>query len=86
MGAGPTGMILALWLHAQGVKVRIIEKNSSSATQSRALAVQARTLELYQQMNLTDKLLSEGYRAKGISFWSEGERQANFSMTNLYDS
>jgi 2-polyprenyl-6-methoxyphenol hydroxylase-like FAD-dependent oxidoreductase len=41
VGAGPTGLVLALWLTKLGVKVRIIDKTSEAGTTSRALAVQA---------------------------------------------
>lgn len=47
IGAGPTGLVLALWLTKLGVKVRIVDKTAKPGTTSRALAVQARTLELY---------------------------------------
>jgi 2-polyprenyl-6-methoxyphenol hydroxylase-like FAD-dependent oxidoreductase len=46
VGAGPTGLVLALWLTKLGVKVRIVDKTTEPGTTSRALAVQARTLEL----------------------------------------
>src|SRR5262245_2642270 len=46
VGAGPTGLVLALWLARRGIKVRIIDKNDAPSMTSRALAVQARTLEL----------------------------------------
>ena len=52
VGAGPTGLVLALWLTKLGVKVRIIDKTAEAGTTSRALAVQARTLELYRQLDL----------------------------------
>ena len=42
IGAGPTGLVLALWLTRLGVKVRIIDKTAEPGTTSRALAVQAR--------------------------------------------
>ncbi len=50
VGAGPTGLVLALWLTKFGVKVRIVDKTTEPGTTSRALAVQARTLELYRQL------------------------------------
>src|SRR5262249_38975084 len=53
-GAGPTGLVLALWLTKLGVKVRIVDKTAEPGTTSRALAVQARTLELYRQLDLTE--------------------------------
>ena len=52
VGAGPTGLVLALWLTRLGVRVRIIDKTAEPGTTSRAVAVQARTLELYRQANV----------------------------------
>jgi 2-polyprenyl-6-methoxyphenol hydroxylase-like FAD-dependent oxidoreductase len=46
IGAGPSGLVLALWLTRLGVKGRIVDKTAEPSTTSRALAVQARTLEL----------------------------------------
>src|SRR5262249_47769936 len=42
IGAGPTGLVLALWLSRLGVRVRIIDKTAEPGTTSRAVAVQAR--------------------------------------------
>ena len=61
IGAGPTGLVLALWLTKLGVKVRIIDKTAEPGTTSRALAVQARTLELYRQLDLTDAVVATGH-------------------------
>src|SRR5215468_5911749 len=44
IGAGPTGLVLALWLTKLGVKLRIIDKTAEPGTTSRALAAHARTL------------------------------------------
>ena len=61
-GAGPTGLVLALWLTKLGVAVRIIDKTASPGTTSRALAVQARTLELYRQLDIADAVVARGHR------------------------
>jgi 2-polyprenyl-6-methoxyphenol hydroxylase-like FAD-dependent oxidoreductase len=74
VGAGPTGLVLALWLTRMGVAVRIIDKTEGPGTTSRALAVQARTLELYRQLDLTDAVLEQGHRVPGINLWVRGER------------
>ncbi len=52
VGAGPTGLVLALWLARLGVSVRIVDKTAEPGTTSRALAIHARTLELYRQLDL----------------------------------
>jgi 2-polyprenyl-6-methoxyphenol hydroxylase-like FAD-dependent oxidoreductase len=52
IGAGPTGLVLALWLTRMGVRVRIVDKTAEPGTTSRALVVQGRTLELYNQIGI----------------------------------
>lgn len=56
VGAGPTGLVLALWLARLGVRARLIDKTAEPGTTSRALAVQVRTLELYQQIGLAEEV------------------------------
>ena len=47
VGAGPTGLVLALWLTHLGVRVRIVDKTAQPGTTSRALVMHARILEQY---------------------------------------
>jgi 2-polyprenyl-6-methoxyphenol hydroxylase-like FAD-dependent oxidoreductase len=82
-GAGPTGLVLALWLTKAGTKVRIIDKAAGPGTTSRALAVQARTLELYRQLDLTDAVIARGHRVPGANFWIGGERKAHISLDGI---
>ena len=72
VGAGPTGLVLALWLTKLGVKVRIIDKTAEPGTTSRALAVQARTLELYRQLDLTDAVIERGPQGSGGQSLGQG--------------
>ena len=83
VGAGPTGLVLALWLTKAGTKVRIIDKTASPGTTSRALAVQARTLELYRQLDLTDAVVARGHRVPAGNFWIKGERKARIPLENI---
>ena len=55
-------LVLALWLAKLGVKPRIIDKAAAAGTTSRALAVHARTLELYRQLDLADYVLEHGHK------------------------
>jgi 2-polyprenyl-6-methoxyphenol hydroxylase-like FAD-dependent oxidoreductase len=82
-GAGPTGLVLALWLTKQGVPVRIIDKTQGPGTTSRALAVQARTLELYRQLDLTDEVLQQGHQVAGINLWVGGRKRTRISFANI---
>jgi 2-polyprenyl-6-methoxyphenol hydroxylase-like FAD-dependent oxidoreductase len=65
-GAGPTGLSLALELARFGVAFRIIDKASHSAEHSPALGVQARTLELLEAADITDRLLAVTQRVTNV--------------------
>jgi 2-polyprenyl-6-methoxyphenol hydroxylase-like FAD-dependent oxidoreductase len=83
VGAGPTGLVLALWLTKQGVSVRIIDKDQGPGETSRALAVQARTLELYRQLDLADKTVAAGHKTPAINLWIGGKSKARVSFENV---
>ncbi|MEK1886978.1 MAG: FAD-dependent monooxygenase [Phyllobacterium sp.] len=83
VGAGPTGLVLALWLTKQGVRVRIIDKANGPGTASRALAVQARTLELYCQLDLTGEILKTGHRVAGINLWVKGRKATRVALETI---
>jgi 2-polyprenyl-6-methoxyphenol hydroxylase-like FAD-dependent oxidoreductase len=59
-GAGPAGMMAAIELSRFGIPVRLIEKKSEPETTSRAIGVQARTLELLEQRGLAKALVELG--------------------------
>jgi 2-polyprenyl-6-methoxyphenol hydroxylase-like FAD-dependent oxidoreductase len=83
VGAGPTGLVLALWLTRMGVRVRIIDRNAAPLTTSRAVAVQARTLELYAQAGLADAVVEAGRRATAVSMWVAGRRVAGAAFGEM---
>lgn len=60
VGAGPTGLVLAIWLRKKGIPVRIVDQSSGPGLTSRALVVHARTLEFYQQLGFADQLIEAG--------------------------
>src|SRR6202035_2848640 len=83
VGAGPTGLALALWLTRLGVKVRIVDRTAEPGTTSRALAVQARTLELYRQLDLTQAVVERGHRVPAVNLWVRGEAAARLSFETV---
>lgn len=83
VGAGPTGLVLALWLTKQGVPVRIIDTTSGPGTTSRALAVHARTLELYEQLDLADAIAAKGYSVPGVRMWLGGQEKARVPFKEI---
>src|SRR5947207_2569121 len=76
VGAGPTGLVLALWLTRMGVRVRIVDKTAEPGTTSRALAVAARTLEFYRQTGLAGAVVERGRKIAAVNMWVTGRRVA----------
>ena len=66
VGAGPTGLALACQLIRYGVNFVIIDKKGSTTPFSRAIGVQARTLEIYEQIGLANKLIALGKPAEKV--------------------
>ena len=66
VGAGPTGLALALWLARAGAPFRLIDRNSGPGQASRAMAVQARTLEFYRQLGIAEEVVAAGFRLDRI--------------------
>jgi 2-polyprenyl-6-methoxyphenol hydroxylase-like FAD-dependent oxidoreductase len=83
VGAGPTGLLLALVLARLGVSVRVVDKTAGPGTTSRALAVQARTLELYHQLDLADEAIRRGLVLDGVNLWRRGERAARVELGDI---
>jgi 2-polyprenyl-6-methoxyphenol hydroxylase-like FAD-dependent oxidoreductase len=83
VGAGPTGLVLALWLTRLGVPVRIIDNAANPGTTSRALAVQGRTLEFYRQIGIADAVVERGRRVRAFNLWVSGKRRARAVFGDL---
>lgn len=73
-GAGPTGLMLAAWLRRFGVRVLVADGKDGPTRESRAVIVQARSLEIYDQLGLGPAVQREGRRVENLSFWQERVR------------
>jgi len=82
-GAGPTGLALAIWLTRLGVRVRIVDKLAAPETTSRAIGVQARTLEYYRQINFADTLIAHGRKAPATNLWVCGRNAARLAFHDM---
>jgi 2-polyprenyl-6-methoxyphenol hydroxylase-like FAD-dependent oxidoreductase len=77
VGAGPTGLMLANQLVRRGVRVMIIDRHAGPALQTRALGVQARTLEIYQKLGIVGRALELGKVGLGANIWAQGRKMAH---------
>ncbi len=83
VGAGPTGLVLALCLAHLGVRVRIIDKTDKPGTTSRALGVHARTLEFYRQLGIAEAVVASGIKAGGVNLWVKGAKAARLPLLEI---
>jgi 2-polyprenyl-6-methoxyphenol hydroxylase-like FAD-dependent oxidoreductase len=80
VGAGPTGLMLANQLARRGIRPLIIERNAGPARETRALGVQARTLEIYAKLGVVERALALGKPGVGGSIWAQGRRMAHVTL------
>ncbi|XOC98209.1 FAD-dependent monooxygenase [Burkholderia sp. 22PA0106] len=83
VGAGPTGLAAALALARAKVPVRLIDQAMQPARHSRAIGIQARTLELFEQHRIVEPFLARGHRARVAHLHSEGRRIAELDFDPL---
>src|SRR6267154_4672060 len=83
VGAGPTGLTAALELSRLGIPVRIIDKQAAPPTTSRAVGVQARTLELLELRGLADEMVRLGNPGLAASFYGGGKRVFRLDFTRI---
>ncbi|RYU86889.1 monooxygenase [Mucilaginibacter terrigena] len=86
VGAGPSGLMMAAQLLRNGVQPVIIDIKQGPTNQSKALAVQARSLEIYRQLGVIDKVLNGGKQAGGLSFNMGGEQLVSLSLKEMGDT
>ena len=83
VGAGPTGLALACQLVRYGVDFIIIDKNEGTTPHSRAIGVQARTLEIYEQIGIASDLIGMGAPAAKAKMFAGGKQRGQIDFGEL---
>src|SRR5258708_27345644 len=83
VGAGPTGLVMAIELARHGVPCRLIEKLAIPSDKSRAIGIQARTLELFERMGFVDQFIARGVPIRSLNIHANGQRIAPLSFSRL---
>jgi|GEM_PF-43388 len=83
VGAGPTGLTLALWLTKAGIHIRIIDKTDRPGTTSRAMVIHARNLEFYHQLGIDQTAIDGGFEMKTINLWIRGRQAARLPISDF---
>lgn len=83
VGAGPSGLMMACQLAIRNISFRIIDKNEDHTTQSRALVIQARSMEIFDQMGIVKKAHQQGQIVKAIGAFFNGRKIFRVVVNNL---
>src|SRR5215469_18034019 len=73
VGAGPSGLNLSLALARRNVPHRLISDANGPGEHSRAMVVQARTLEFYGQFGFADEVVRQGVKADAAHLREGGQ-------------
>jgi 2-polyprenyl-6-methoxyphenol hydroxylase-like FAD-dependent oxidoreductase len=83
VGAGPTGLSMATQLLRLNIDFIIIEEKAGTTDLSKAIVVQARTLEIFQELGLADKAINEGRITIALSLFHKGKKRAALNINGL---
>ncbi len=83
VGAGPTGLMLANQLGRRNIRPMIIDRHSGPSVQTKALGVQARTLEIYSHLGIAEQALKQDAPATGANMWAKGKRAARVPLGEI---
>ncbi len=83
IGAGPAGLLMACQLAIHNIPFRIIDKTEDHTTQSRALVIQARSLEILHQMGVSGKAIAQGTIAGHIGSIFNGKKLLRITVKDI---
>jgi 2-polyprenyl-6-methoxyphenol hydroxylase-like FAD-dependent oxidoreductase len=83
IGAGPTGLILAAELIRHGTTCRIVDKANGPTPLSKATTVQARSLEMLEDMGIVDEAVGAGTQSHGVNIYNGTQRLLHVSYDEL---
>lgn len=83
VGAGPSGLMLAGWLARSGIQAMVVDTKSGPTDETRAVGIQARTLELWDRIGITERVLAEGRVSEGLNLWVAGRRVGRVPISEI---
>lgn len=83
IGAGPTGLALANQLQRFGIRYQIYDSKPGLTDLSKALVVHARTLEIYEQLELAQAAVEQGRQVKDWVMLHQGRVAAHLNFDKM---
>ncbi|KAI0123613.1 FAD binding domain-containing protein [Xylariales sp. AK1849] len=86
IGAGPAGLMLALWMSRLGIKTRIVDKRTDKVFSGQADGFQVRTLEILDSFGVGERVWKESNHMLEVAFWNPDENGTIKRNTTTPDS
>ncbi len=83
IGAGPTGLMMACQLTRFGIPFRIIDKQADRSKESRAFAIQAKSMEIFQNLGIASEFIEKEIAIKEVSFYVHGKSKFHLNFKNI---
>ncbi|MBL0941536.1 MAG: FAD-dependent monooxygenase, partial [Alphaproteobacteria bacterium] len=83
VGAGPTGLMLACQLSRLGVSFRIIDKQVDRTQESRAFGIQAKSMEIFQNLGIDSDFIKQAQIRNEASFYIKGKLKFKLGFKNI---
>ena len=83
VGAGPVGLVTALFLQRYGVRVQIVDMHQRTHQNSYALAIHPRTLEVLDEAGLSEPVIAAGRKLTRVAFYEGANRRAEVDYSGL---
>ncbi len=83
IGAGPTGLSLAVQLLRYDIDFIILEKNLKTTHLSKAVVIQARTLEIFHETGLAKKAIEQGRLTTAFNMYYKGRKKLRLDIAGL---
>lgn len=83
VGAGPVGLVTALFLQQYGVGVEIVDMHQRTTQHSYALAIHPRTLRILDEAGLSEALIRAGRKLTTVAYYEGVARRAEVDYSVL---
>lgn len=83
VGAGPTGLMMACQLARFGVSCRIIDKQIDRVKESRAFGIQAKSMEIFQNLGIASEFLKQEVIGTKARFYFHGKFRFEINFANV---
>jgi 2-polyprenyl-6-methoxyphenol hydroxylase-like FAD-dependent oxidoreductase len=83
VGAGPVGLVAALFLRQHGIRVEIVDMHRRTTQHSYALAIHPRTLRILDEAGLSEGLIGAGRKLTKVAYYEGPERRAEIDYSSL---